>query len=209
MEHRLNTIFVTGTGTGVGKTFVTCAVLTALRQDGTPVLARKLVESFDPDDAAPRDSELLGAASCESPETVCSRQVPLAMAPPNAAALLGLPPFSIEDLCRDLTQHGTAVAGWCFVEGAGGIASPLASDGDNRDAIDALNPECTLVVAHAGLGTLNDCRLVHDYLADRPHQFFLNRYDANDPIHADNLAALRRFAEVSTSVAEVTAQLIP
>jgi len=54
-------IVVTGTGTGVGKTFFTAVTLGLLRARGVTVAARKPVESFN-DDGHPTDSEVLAAA---------------------------------------------------------------------------------------------------------------------------------------------------
>lgn len=194
-------IFVTGTGTGVGKTHVTCELLRELHSRGQSVSVSKPVESFDPDEDTPLDSELLARAVGTDPANVGSRHIPLAMAPPRAAALLSMPPFSIAELRAEHHRlHGTADADeWHFIEGAGGIASPIAEGGDNRDLIDALAPELTIVVADAGLGTVNACTLVHSYLAHRPHVFFLNRYDASDPLHVDNAQIITRLAPAATS----------
>lgn len=195
-------LFITGTGTGVGKTYVTCALLADLRARGRSVSVSKPVESFDPEEDTPLDSELLARAAGTDSSNVCSLRIPLAMAPPRAAALLGMEPFSIEQLRSDHDQlHGAAADDEChFIEGAGGIASPIASDGDNRDLLDALAPDLTVVVADAGLGTVNACALVHAYLARRRHIFFLNRYNAADPLHVDNAKLVSELAPTATSV---------
>ncbi len=54
------------------------------------------------------------------------------MAPPMAADMLGLPPFTVAELAREMAQDGVGPAS-VFVEGAGGPRSPIASDGDNVD----------------------------------------------------------------------------
>lgn len=201
-------VFVTGTGTEVGKTFVTCTLMRELRARGRVVLVRKPIESFDADDQGPRDSELLAdAAGCSRTE-VCDRQIPLAMAPPRAAALLGMPPVLMSELVAAVPRH-TEPSQWVFVEGAGGIASPIADDGDNRDFLDVLDPDITIVVADAGLGTVNACTLAHAYLDARPHFFFLNRYDASDPLHVDNRALVERLAPTAHSVRSCLNLLIP
>ena len=104
----MSVLFVTGTGTEVGKTWFATRVITALRAGGTAVVARKPAQSFEPD-TGPTDADLLGAASGEDPRTVCPahRWYEVPMAPPMAAAVLGRPAITVADLVRE------------FVEGAG------------------------------------------------------------------------------------------
>ena len=146
-------VLVAGTGTDVGKTFVTVAVVKSLRRRDVAVAVRKPVQSFVPG-ATDTDAELLAAASGESPHTVCPahRWIPAAMAPPIAATSLGLPPFTIEDLVGDL---GDPVRGLTIVESVGGVRSPIACDGDTVALADAIAPELVVLVADAGLGTIN------------------------------------------------------
>ena len=86
---------VAGTGTDVGKTWVTAAVARALRSDGVSVAARKPAQSFGPDDVL--DAVVLGAATDETPEVVCrpDRWYEVPMAPPMAASALGRPSFTV------------------------------------------------------------------------------------------------------------------
>ncbi len=137
------------------------------------------MQSFAPGDDAPTDADVLAAATGEDPFTVCPphRCLARAMAPPMAAEALGLPPFSVADLADEVraTAPGDAVV---LVESAGGVRSPLASDGDTVALADALRPALVLLVADAGLGTINLVRLSADALGDHPVVVYLNRYDA-------------------------------
>ncbi len=63
-------LVVSGTATGVGKTWAAAELLRALRAAGVPVAARKPVQSFTPGEG-PTDAELLAAASGEDPHRVC------------------------------------------------------------------------------------------------------------------------------------------
>ena len=79
------------------------------------------------------------------------------LAPPMAAEALGLQVPSIADLVREIPwPTGVAVG---FVEGAGGAASPLGSDGDNVLLVAAIGAQVVVLVAHTELGTINDVRL--------------------------------------------------
>ncbi|HSP04712.1 MAG TPA: AAA family ATPase, partial [Acidimicrobiales bacterium] len=82
---------VCGTATEVGKTWASARLIEVLVGDGRTVAARKPLQSFDPDDDAPTDAEVLAAATGETPHDVCPEPgwYPVPMAPPMAAAALG------------------------------------------------------------------------------------------------------------------------
>ena len=54
-----------------------------------------------------------------------------------------------------------------------------------------LAPDLVVLVADAGLGTVNSVRLGVDVLGPRPVVVFLNRYDPADDLHRRNLDWLR------------------
>jgi dethiobiotin synthetase len=183
-------IVVSGTGTEVGKTWWAAATARALRSLGLAVAVRKPAQSF-PSGATETDADVLAAATGESARDVClaHRWYELAMAPPMAAAALGRPAFAVADLVAELAwPPGTDVG---LVEGAGGPRSPLAADGDTVDFAAAVRPDAVVLVADAGLGTINVVRLAAPALsAIAPLTVVLNRYDATDDLHARNRAWL-------------------
>jgi dethiobiotin synthetase len=195
-------VLVCGTGTEVGKTWVAAHLLTELRSRGLTVAARKPAQSFDIDSAGirlggPTDAEVLGAASGEHPDTVCHafRSYHRAMAPPMAAEALGMDSFTVADLVGELswpTGYPDPVQVG-LVELAGGVRSPQASDGDSTDVLTALGPDLVLLVADAGLGTINDVRMSMEALAtvtaamlDMRTVVVLDRFDAHHDIHRRN-----------------------
>lgn len=202
---------VAGTGTEVGKTWWACRLASHLRAAGVAVAARKPAQSFaSGDDPASLDAALLAAATGQHPDEVCrpQRSYAVAMAPPMAAAVLGHPPFAIADLVDELRwPPGTAVG---LVETAGGVRSPLAADGDNVALIDALAPALVLLVAHAGLGTINLVRLSAGVLTGHRVVVALNRFDPSDDLHSRNLAWLidNEGLDVGVTIDEVT-KLLP
>jgi dethiobiotin synthetase len=189
---------VVGTGTDIGKTWVSARLLTTLRQAGVTVAARKPAQSFDAgEDRAGFDSAVLGAATGEPSETVClaHRWYPVAMAPPMAADVLGRDRITTADLAEELTWPVGIVVG--LVETAGGVRSPQTHDGDAVDLVAALAPDVIVLVADAGLGTINAVRLSADALArrggasgDREDRarviVVLNRFDGSDDLHRRN-----------------------
>lgn len=206
-------VVVVGTGTEVGKTWVGAQVLRALRAAGVTVSARKPAQSFEPTDRE-TDAHLLAAASGEDPTLVCPshRWYEVPMAPPMAADVLGRPRFTIADLVAELAwappfpQLG-------MVETAGGVRSPLADDGDSVTLIEALQPDLVLVVADAGLGTINSVRLTMEAL-DRGAQVateivYLNRFDERTELHRRNHRWLsqRDGYDVVTGIDELASRL--
>jgi dethiobiotin synthetase len=178
---------VAGTGTGIGKTWVTAALATALRARGIAVAARKPVQSFDPEHDASTDAAELGAATGEDPYAVCPRHrwLPRAMAPPMAAEALGCAEFSVAELAGEVLQNAPRES-IVLVESAGGVRSPLAADGDTATLVEALQPELVVLVADAELGTINLVRLSTAALAHDRVVVFLNRFDGDTELHARN-----------------------
>lgn len=178
-------ICVTGTNTEVGKTWVSSRLLQHARTLGWKVAARKPVQSYDASQAS-TDAAELARATGESPADVCPehRHYPLALAPPMAADLLGRPRIALQDLLNDI--HWAADTDLGLVETVGGLRSPLSHDADSVDLAKALHPDTVLLVAEAGLGTLNAVRLSLACLAPLQVVVFLNRFDANDELHRLN-----------------------
>lgn len=214
MNRPTQVIVCVGTATEIGKTWAGAATLRALRDDGRRVAARKPAQSFDPTDPHATDAEVLAAATGESPETVCrpDQWLPVPLAPPMAAAALGLPAATLADHVGAIEQSWPSPpvdVGW--VETVGGPRSPLASDGDGIDLARALRADRLVLVADAALGTLNNVRLCVDALAvlQVPVAVFLNRYDPSNDLHVANLAWLRDTdgLEVHTDPAALAARL--
>jgi dethiobiotin synthase len=184
-------VLVTGTGTEVGKTWVACRLARALRERGLIVAARKPVQSYTAsDDPAGTDAALLAEATGETAQLVCPqhRWYPMAMAPPMAADVLGRPGFTLDDLVRELAWPAGVAVG--LVECAGGVRSPLAADGDALALAEALQPERVVLVADAGLGTINAVRLAAAALGGWRVSVVLNRFDATLDLHQRNRAWL-------------------
>jgi dethiobiotin synthetase len=174
-------IVVVGTGTDVGKTWVAAHLLRDLHAEGHAVAARKPTQSFGPEDRT-TDAHVLAGATGEEPTDVCPRHrwYTEPMAPPMAAEALGRPPFTVAELAEETTWPVPSPAVG-LVETAGGVRSPLASDGDAVTLIEELQPDLVLLVADAGLGTINGVRLSLDALDAGSHVatpiVFLNRFE--------------------------------
>jgi dethiobiotin synthetase len=148
-------VFVTGTGTGVGKTVLAAAVCAALRARGERVAAWKPVvtgagEASDPD--WPPDNELLGRAAGIDPSEVAPLVFEPGVSPHLAAELAGraIDPASLVAGART----ASAAADVLVIEGVGGLLVPLTLGFLVRDLARELGLPL-IVAAHAGLGTIN------------------------------------------------------
>jgi dethiobiotin synthetase len=177
-------VAVAGTATEIGKTWAGAAVAADLARRGLRVAARKPAQSFEPGEVT--DADVLAASTGVDPHEVCPahRWYGVPMAPPMAAEALGEEPFTVADLAAEITWAAGVEVG--LVETAGATRSPIADDGDNVDLLAALAPDAVVIVAHAGLGTINDTRLAADVLGAWPRVVFLNRYDDGDDLHRRN-----------------------
>jgi dethiobiotin synthetase len=179
-------VFVAGTGTEVGKTWVAAELARILRDRERVVTACKPVQSYDPDEAAPTDAAALAAATGQHPDDVCppERTYPVPLAPPMAAGKLGRVCPTVDELAAGCRFGATADIG--LVEGVGGLYSPLASDGHNLDLIERIEPDLVIVVASAALGGIHDSMACTVPLSAYPHAVFLNRFDPRIDVHALN-----------------------
>ena len=201
-------IAITATGTDIGKTWVGAQLATALRERGVRVAARKPAQSFDPDDLHPTDADVLAAATGEAPDDVCPphRWYPKPLAPPMAAAALGRPTFTIADLAAEIAWPDSTEIG--IIEGAGGVHSPLADDGDTITLLDTIQPDLVIVVSDPTLGTINTTRLTTAALHAHHIHVHLNRYDPTDETHQLNLQWLtqRTPLHLTTTIEELHAR---
>lgn len=159
--------FITGTDTDIGKTFVTCQLALFLRQKppGLVVSARKPIASGAIRNAqnqlVSEDALRLHQATgkIEPLERICPFLFEPAISPARAIQQTvqqsDTAPITIQDLTLAASVPKNHLA---LVEGAGGIYSPLASNGLNIDLAKALNYPVILVVGNK-LGCLNHALL--------------------------------------------------
>jgi dethiobiotin synthetase len=191
-------LFVTGTDTGVGKTEVACALVAAVRVDGLDLGAMKPAQSgVAPGEASDADRLRAAAGGGDPPELVCPYTFAAPLAPGVAARLAGveLRLEAILEAARQLASRHAAL----LVEGAGGLLVPLTPRETYADLAVALGLP-VLVVARAGLGTVNHTALTVEALRARRLAvagIVLNRTSAEaDPSVPHNAAEIERLTGV-------------
>jgi len=159
----MNAIVVTGTGTEVGKTIATAAIAALARAAGKSVAVVKLAQTgIEPGDESDVDvvSRLSGVDDIH--ELV---RYPEPLAPATAARRAGVdavPVVALTARVRELADRDLVV-----VEGAGGLLVHLDDDGGTVADVARDLDAPVVVVAAAGLGTLNAIALTTEALDRR------------------------------------------
>lgn len=180
----LKGVFVTGTDTDVGKTVIAAGLTAALRRRGVQAVYFKPIQSGCPEAAGrlvPTDAafarELAGLN--EPLELLTPITLRLPLAPGVAAAREGVT-VDLERIAQALRELASRYQ-FFVVEGAGGLYVPLI--GTSFLVLDLIRwlKLPLLVVARAGLGTINHTALT--VMAARGHGvevagIILNRYPA-------------------------------
>lgn len=153
---------MTGTDTGVGKTFVTAALAQAFLLAGDSVAVVKPVQTganlAEPTDAD-EINRLVGHPVAEE-----WQRLPLPLAPETIAHETGAALIPVNDLLQRLTSIDADVV---IVEGAGGVIVRLDADGGTiADLASAWGAE-VVIVTRDTLGTLNHTGLTVDHLRAR------------------------------------------
>jgi len=188
-------VFITGTNTNVGKTFIGASLARTLTRKEITVIPRKPIESgceLVDGELVPADAKILKEAA--NYQGALSEVCPYRFEPPISpvrAAHLANKVLTTEQLvsnCLDGSEEG-----FVLVEGAGGFYSPLSEDGLNADLAMALQLP-VLLVAEDALGALNQVLLNIEAIKIRGLNLIgvvLNQCNANPDERMDNAADLR------------------
>jgi dethiobiotin synthetase len=182
--------FVTGVGTGEGKTFVTRGLARHARRQGIDVAGIKPLETGVERDQ-PLDAIALARASGR-PELAHLPGL-YRVAPPVApltATRRGQPPVPSNAALREAIANVAAEL-W-LVEGAGGALVPLDAERSVAELIAALGLPAVLV-ARNGLGVLSHTRAAYEALERRAvpvAAIVLTEHGPADESQHDNLAVL-------------------
>lgn len=152
-------LFVTGTDTDVGKTWIGSKLVAELNKLAIDVQVRKPIESGWPiKDVTTTDAwklaEALGQIS--QLDIICPNRFSAALSPDRAAMLEG-EKIMLEQLHQDCINQ-IKKDDFLYVEGAGGFYSPISNDGLNADLAVLLQLPVLLVVEDR-LGCINQTLL--------------------------------------------------
>ena len=189
-------LFIVGTGTDIGKTYITGLILKKLNESGASAAYFKAAMSGNERDGEgrliPGDAVHVKQVSGISQplEEMCPYVYENAVSPHLASRIEGNP----VSLTRVQEEFATVSERYDYVtmEGSGGILCPICFDEREiwlPDVIKACGMGC-LLVADAGLGTINAVGLTAFYLREQEiplKGIVLNHYRQGDLMQEDNL----------------------
>ncbi|MCI8986380.1 MAG: dethiobiotin synthase [Lachnospiraceae bacterium] len=189
-------IFITGTGTDVGKTYVTGLIVKKLKESGMNAAYYKAAmsgnERTEEGMLLPGDAQYVKTVSGieQSLACMCPYVYEAAVSPHLASRIEGNPVMlqevvkGFEEVCRQYD--------YVTMEGSGGILCPICFDERElwlEDVIRELGLS-SLIVADAGLGTINSVVLTVEYMRAKGlpvKGIIFNRFHPGDRMEEDNL----------------------
>lgn len=189
-------LFITGTGTDVGKTYVTGLLVKRLHEITDSVAYYKAAmsgnERTSEGKLLPGDAISVKNASgiSQELETMCPYIYEIAVSPHLASRVEGNP-VKMSKVMQGyelLKQNYDYIT----VEGSGGILCPINYDREKimlEDIIKKMNIPC-LMIADAGLGTINSVVLTYEYMKSRGIEckgIIFNNYHPGDICEEDNI----------------------
>jgi dethiobiotin synthetase len=197
----VSAIFITATGTDVGKTFVAASLIRHLRQMGRLVEALKpVVSGFDPEQAATSDpGVLLHAlglpATIQEIDRIAPWRFRAALSPDLAAAREGqtIDVDAVVTFCQAAIDQRRDIL---LIEGVGGVMVPLDAERTILDVMMALQLPLILV-AGSYLGTISHTLTALDALYQRGLKVLATIVSETpgSPVPLDDtVAAIGRFA---------------
>ena len=187
-------IFITGTGTDVGKTFVTALITKKLLEHGLnagyykPALSGAECKNGE---LVPGDADYVCKLSGleKDPNSLVSYIYETAVSP-HLASKIEQKPIEMQKIISDFGKIKESFD-YITVEGSGGIVCPLRIDDQTimlSDVIKALSLD-VILVASAALGAINSTVLTVEYAKQNDiciKGVILNCYEADNFLHEDN-----------------------
>ncbi len=201
-------LFITGTGTDTGKTYITALLLKKLNESGYSCAYYKAAMSGNERDS---NGDLIPGDAYHV-KTVSGIDQPLAeMCPyiyetavsPHLASKLEGSPLDMKTV-KESYDGLTSRYDYIIAEGSGGILCPLRYDDEKiflEDVIKMLGLPC-IIVADAGLGTINSVVLTVEYMKLRNipvKGIIFNHFHAGDVMEEDN----KKMCEALTGISVI------
>jgi dethiobiotin synthetase len=196
--------FITSTGTGIGKTYITAVLISQARRSGKTVAAFKpMVSGFDPqnnDDSDPAMilSALGLSATPANIDLISPWRYVAPLAPPMAARLesRAIDHEAVIAHSRNLASGAEEII---LIEGVGGVMAPISDNATNLDWIEHTGLPVLLVVG-SYLGTLSHSLTALEALRARHvtvAAIIMNESEQAEVPLQDNAAELRRWSRDS------------
>jgi dethiobiotin synthetase len=204
----MQTVVILGTGTGVGKTYITRALANLLVGQFTgPVLGLKPIESGLSADENGKNSDAAVLAACSRPPFAVEHAYGLkeGVSPHLAAQNEGTQIHLdfVERWVRKRTAELThGAAGWVLIETAGGAFTPLSALATNVTLATRFEPALWVLVAPDRLGVLHDLSatlIALERIARKPDLVLLNAPPVADASTGKNRTEIERLGIASVA----------
>ena len=198
--------FVTGTGTDIGKTFITTALCHQLKTHGKNVFAIKpVISGWNKDFKNPNDTlQILDSLSIpptdEAIENVSPWRFKAPLAPNMAAEKEGktIDFDAIVKFCKQsLDDYAKGEDDYLFIEGAGGVMSPLSNEHTYLDLMKEVDIPC-IVVSGSYLGSISHTLTAVETLKQHNiaiKHVIISESENNGPSLSDMSKTLSRFLD--------------
>ncbi|MBQ3664672.1 MAG: dethiobiotin synthase [Lachnospiraceae bacterium] len=189
-------IFITGTNTDVGKTYVTGLIVKKLKEEGMNIAYYKAAMSGnlkdEKENLIPGDAVMVKQMSgiSQPVESMCPYVYENAWSPHLASRVEGNP------VNMDVIKKGFESLGrqydYVIMEGSGGILCPIRFDDEKiwlEDIIKEFDLPC-IIIADAGLGTINHVVLTVEYMRSKKIEMkglIFNHYHKGNLMEEDNI----------------------
>ena len=199
-------IFITGTGTDVGKTYISALIVKKMRECGyncgyfKPVMSG--VTELNGHLIDSDTNYVIQMADLEILPNECTSYWWKEAVSPHLAAKRSRQEIDIEKIKYDVNQMSKRF-NYLLIEGAGGITCPLIINNEENYLLKDLIWEMGLsiiIVADAGLGTINSTLLTVDYAKSNGidvQGIILNNYESDNYLHWDNLEQIETLTGIN------------
>jgi dethiobiotin synthetase len=198
----MSAVFITATGTDIGKTFVTAGLIRHIRGSGGAVVAVKpVVSGFDPDAWEKSDPAVLLAAlgrpiALAEVERISPWRFKAPLSP-HMASTREARVIVFQDLVEFCRKAMTDHRGTCLIEGIGGIMVPLD---DRRTVLDLMSVLRIPVILVAGsyVGTISHTLTALEVMARRNLDLaavVVSESEGSAASLEDTVAAIAQFAD--------------
>jgi len=161
-------VWIVGTDTEVGKTYITAQIVRHLRSKKKPTYPMKPIQSGSINNRSPDLDTVLQIANINPTPDLYQMMCPYMFqkaASPHLAARLENRTISIDHIVAH--AHTLSKRGFLCIEGCGGLLVPINQHETMFDLLQAL-PLPIIVVVRGGLGTINHTLLTLNLLKNNP-----------------------------------------
>ena len=194
-------IFITATGTDIGKTYTSALIVKNIKDEGFNIGYYKALLSGS-DDIKDSDAWYVKekANLNDNYYDIVSYTYKNPYSPHLAAKIENNPP-NLEIIKRDFNNISKKYD-YMIVEGCGGIICPIRYEDNNKIFLEdiIINLELpSIIVADSGLGTINSTILTIKYMQSKNlkiNGIILNKFDSSNIMHKDNLNMIEKISDI-------------